>query len=377
MRIGFDLLYLVEGHTGGRETYARELIAALFEHDPSLTATAFVNRTTSTTLVQELGAAMRLVRLPVSARRPEQWAIGELGCLPFAGQRAGIEIMHSLANFGPAWGPFRRVLTVHDVRYRALRELVPTTRRIGTAALMGLAVRHAHRIIAVSGFAREELLREFSIDPTRVDVIPNGIGASAASSAASESELRERHRLGARPVVLTVASNLPHKNLGLLFASLALVDAARRPVLVLAGPGTDDESLRAQAVSAGVEPDARLLGRCDAAELEGFFRLASCLVLPSLYEGFGLPVLEAMVRDLPVLCSDIPALREITGDAALRFSPDSKSELAAAIERVLDDRDLAKRLAAAGREQAERFSWSRAAAATLDSYRAALGAGTP
>lgn len=372
MRIGFDLLFLIPGRTGGRETYARELIAALFELEPSLSATGYINREASPAFARELAASMRVVRLPVSARRPEQWAFGEWLGVPMGGRRGGVDVMHSLANFGPASGPFRRVLTVHDLQYRALPELLPPGRRLGTAVLMSVAVRRAHRIIAVSAFARDELLRVFPVDASSVDVIPNGVGTRIVSAPLSESTLRDRHVLAARPVALTVASYLPHKNLEVLFEALARIEPGRRPVLVLAGLGTDAAALRARAIAAGVQNDVRLLGYSEPAELEGLYRLAACIVLPSRYEGFGLPVLEAMARNVPVLCSDIPSLRAVAGDAAVRFSPEDAGEIAAAIERVLGERGLAARLVEAGARQVRQFSWTRAAEATLQCYRRAL-----
>jgi glycosyltransferase involved in cell wall biosynthesis len=372
MRLGLDLLFLIPDETGGRETYARELISAMFAVEPGLRATAFINRDTGTSLVRQLGPVMRVVRVPVSARRPEQWALGELALLPWAGRRAGIDILHSLANFAPVSGRFRRVITLHDLQYRAVPELLTPARRLGTARLLESAARRADRIITGSAFSRDSIVRDLAITPDRIDVIPYGVGARAAPSPVPEGELRQRHRLGTSPVVLTVASDLPHKNLGTLIDALGLIPARQRPVLVIAGPGTDGPGLRARARDAGVHDDVRLLGFQPAEELDGLYALATCLVLPSLYEGFGLPVLEAMTRGIPVACSDIPAVREASGDAALRFAPDRPADIASAIQRLTEDAELRRRLAEAGRQRAGLFSWARAARDTLSSYRRVL-----
>jgi glycosyltransferase involved in cell wall biosynthesis len=137
---------------------------------------------------------------------------------------------------------------------------------------------------------------------------------------------------------------------------------------VLAGLGTNDPELRHLARSNGVEEDARLLGYQDNEVVEGLYQLASCLALPSRYEGFGLTALEAMARGVPVACSDLPALREVTGAASLRFSPSSPTEAADAIRRLTEDRALAQRLAEAGRAQVAQFSWAAAARSTLSCY---------
>jgi glycosyltransferase involved in cell wall biosynthesis len=372
MRLGLDLLFLVPDETGGRETYARELISAMFEIEPALSATAFVSREGASALERQLGTSMRVVRIPIFAHRPEQWAVGELALLPLCGARAHVDVLHSMANFAPASGPFCRVLTLHDLQYRALPALLPRARRIGTEALLGLSARRAHRIITVSAFSRDELMRELAIPAERIELIRNGLGRQSPQPAVPERELRQRHRLDARPVVLTVSSDLPHKNLGALLDALALIAPSRRPLLVLVGGRTDRGALNARARSAGVAADVRLLGFRPPEELEGFYRLAACVVVPSLYEGFGLPVLEAMARGTPVACSDIPPLREVAGEAALLFSPMSTLGMAMAVERLIQDKELAHHLSTAGRERAARFSWASAAESTLACYRRVL-----
>ncbi len=375
MRLGVNLLFLIPGSTGGRETYARQLLTAMFEIEPALAATAFVNRDGGS-FVRELRTSMRIVRLPVSARRPEQWAAGELLLLPGAAARARVEILHSMANFGPATGPFRRVLTIHDLQYRAVPELLPRARLAGTAALLELAARRSDRIITVSQFSRHQLMAELGIRSDLIEVIRNGVGTPSGGLILGEADLRARHQLDARQIVLSVASDLPHKNLDILLDALTCIAPDRRPVLVFVGPDTDGRRLGSAARSAGVERDVRLLGFIAPEELEGLYRIAACVVLPSLYEGFGLPVLEAMSRGVAVACSDIPALREVAADAALLFSPRCPSQVAATIERLVVDRALAERLGAAGRDRAAGFSWTRAAQETLACYRRVL-AGAP
>jgi glycosyltransferase involved in cell wall biosynthesis len=370
MRVGLDLLYLVPGETGGRETYARELVPALLERSPELELVAFVNRDAGPRLAGELGNGIRAVVLPVSARSRGQWALGELALVSVAARRARVELVHSMANFAPPWGRFRRVVTIHDLLYRAVPELSSWRMRVGTSVLVSLAARRADRIIAVSAAGREEIVAGLGVEREQIDVVPNGV--RPAPQVASTNGVRERHRLGPRPVALTVASNLPHKNLPVLIEALALIPAEDRPVLVLAGHATDDGTLEARARAAGVGEDVRLLGSCTTGELDSLYALATCLVLPTLHEGFGLPVLEAMARSLPVTCSDIPALREVAASAALYFDPRAPRQIAAKITDVLADRELAHRLRELGLAQTAGFSWLAAAEKTLASYRRAL-----
>jgi glycosyltransferase involved in cell wall biosynthesis len=370
MRVGLDLLYLVPGQSGGRETYAHELVSALRERSPELELVAFVNRDAGPGRAAELGEGVRAVVVPISARSHPQWALGELVLVSLAARRAGVEVLHSMANFAPAWGRFRRVVTIHDLQYQAVPELLSWPMRAGTSALVSLAARRADRIIAVSAAGREEIVAGLGIEPERIDVVPNGVRPPPAVPPSAGA--RERHRLGQQPVALAVATNLPHKNLPALIDALALIDPAERPVLVIAGHATDDGALLARAAAAGVAEDVRLLGGCSTEELESLYALAGCLVLPTLHEGFGLPVLEAMARSLPVACSDVPALREVAGPAALYFDPRSVAQIAARISELLADARLAGRLRELGLARAAGFSWSTAAEGTLASYRRAL-----
>jgi len=372
MRVGLDLVYLVPGETGGRETYVRELVPAMLAHDPELEFVAFVGRGAGPRLASALGERVRALTLPVSARSRLLWALGELALVPAAASRAHVELVHAPANFAPPWGPFRRVVTIHDLQYRALPELLSPLARAGTAGMLRLAVRGAHRVIVESHAAADEIVAGLGVARERIDVIPAGAGSTPAGERPAPDELRRRHDLGARAVVLCPASNLPHKNLSSLVAALALFDPAVRPMLVLCGRGTDAPALRELARASGVSDDVRGLGSVTAAELDGLYALAGCVALATLYEGFGLPVLEAMARRVPVACSDLPVLREVAGPAAIYFDPRAPADIATAIGRVLGDGALAARLRELGETRAAGFSWAAAAAATLESYRRAL-----
>lgn len=370
MRVGLDLLYLIPGESGGRETYARELVPELLALAPALELVAFVSRDAGPGLARELGERVEPIVVPVSARSRVQWAGGELGLVALAAQRARVELLHSMANFAPPWGHFKRVVTIHDLQYRAVPERISPPVRALTGALVSLAARRAERILAVSEAGARELVEELGVERGRIDVVPNGV--RPPRPAPSPEQVRERLGLGERALVLSVATNLPHKNLPALIDALALIQADKRPLLVFAGHGTDDGALREHARALGVQDDVRPLGACTTEQLEGLYATAGCLALPTLHEGFGLPVIEAMARSLPVACSDIAALREVGGDAARYFDPRSPREIALAVEQLLGEPALAGRLAEAGRERAARFSWADAARGTLASYRRAL-----
>jgi glycosyltransferase involved in cell wall biosynthesis len=277
-----------------------------------------------------------------------------------------------MANFAPGWGRTPRVVTIHDLQYRALPDQLSPPVRTLTGSLVRVAARGAKRVIAVSEAGAQEIVDGLGVGRERIDVIPNGVRRPGSSP--PTQAMREGHGLAGRTVALAVATNLPHKNLAVLMQALALIDVAERPLLVLAGHGTDDRALRERALGAGVADDVRLLGSCSTDALDALYAIADCLVLPTLHEGFGLPVLEAMARSLPVACSDIPALREVAGRAAVYFQPRRPEEIAAAVVELLRDRALTDRLVALGLARAAGFSWSTAAARTLASYSRALAA---
>ena len=151
---------------------------------------------------------------------------------------------------------------------------------------------------------------------------------------------------------------------------MAAIETDQAPILVITGyPTAYEEGLRARAGSR-----VRLVGWVDDATLAGLYRMAICLVFPSLAEGFGLPVLEAMRRGLPVACSNTSSLPEVAGEAALYFDPTDTASITGAVDRIMGDRRLREQLSAAGEEQARKFSWSETAARTLESYQRALAA---
>ena len=202
---------------------------------------------------------------------------------------------------------------------------------------------------------------------------PTGGRHRSTGHTGARAQLRAQYGAGSRQIVLSVSAKRPHKNLARLIGALSLIPAERRPLLILPGYSTSHEyELRRRAKTLAVVDDIRFLGWVSPTELEGLYAAASCFVFPSLLEGFGLPVLEAMARGLPVACSSRGALAEVAGDAALRFNPESEPEIAAAIERLLSDPTEAKRLGRAGRERAAEFSWKSTAEGTLATYSAAL-----
>lgn len=372
MHLGLNLVYLVPGETGGMETYARELIPALMRERPDVRITAFVNREVRDAQPGPWTELVKSVEVPVKARLRSEWVRGEQQHLPRLAIRAGVDVLHSLGSTAPVWGRFCRVVTIHDLIYRIHPSAHSGLNAIGMRILVPLAAHRSHRVIVPSESTRADVHRLLHVPQARVDVVAEGVAAPTVTPTA-EPELRSRHSLGEREVVLSASAKRPHKNLKRLLDAWLLLPSPR-PLLVLPGyPTWHEAELRRHARELGVEADVRFLGWIDRADLEGLYLLARCFVFPSLYEGFGLPVLEAMIRGLPVACSGRASLAEVAGSAARLFDPESPRAIADAVRELLTDPHVAEHLRRAGLEQARQFTWSKTARATLDAYERACG----
>lgn len=377
MHVGLNLVFLVPGETGGMEVAARELIPALLDQAPAGTRfTAFINREAAAADDGPWGHSLPAVTVPVNARSRVQWVLGEQTLLPAMAARSRVDLVHSLASTAPVWGPFRRVVTVHDLIYARFPDAHPGIRARAMKLLVPAGARRSRRVIADSLSTRRDLMELIGIDGALVDVVPLGLGSVKRARATPGGELRRRLELGERPVLLSLSAKRPHKNLTALIAALALIPAETRPLLVLPGYATwHEQELRERAAGAGVLEDVRFPGWVSEDDLEGLWSIAEAFVFPSLYEGFGLPVLEAMARGVPVACSNASSLPEVAGDAALLFDPHDEGAIAAALQRLLFDQAEADRLRAAGSARVLEFTWERTARLTLESYVRALAQG--
>jgi glycosyltransferase involved in cell wall biosynthesis len=373
MHVGLNLVYLVPGETGGMEVYARELIPRLAQLD-GLRLTALVNREAAEAGGGPWGEVVPMEVVPVRARNRVEWVRGEQQLVPGLADRAGVDVLHSLASTAPLRGRARRVTTIHDLNYK----LVPDThfglRGLGMRVLVPAAARRSHRIVVDAASTRRDLVEHLGTPAGKVDVVPLGVTRPPAAVAAPEAALRDELGLGERTVVLSVSAKRPHKNIERLLDALAGIAPERRPVLVVPGYPTPYEArLREHAYAAGIGGDVVWPAWIGAAQLEGLYALATLVVFPSLYEGFGLPVLEAMARGVPVATSNRSSLPEVAGDAALLFDPEDTGAIRAAIERLLADPGERARLRDAGVARARTFTWERTAELTAAAYERALG----
>ena len=348
---------------------------ALHELQPQLELVAYVAPEALDSLSQEPWAsAATFVPAPVGSRSKPLRAAVELTWLPARLRRDRVQLLHSLGTTTPPLCPVPSVVTVLDLIYHHFPETFPRASRLGLQALVPVGARRADRVIAISNAGKQDLVDTLGLDPAKVDAVHLGFGMSQAPDPVPEAELRERYGLGGDPLVLTISAALRHKNLERLIAAFARVASERDVRLVAVGHGgLEQGSLRAAAAAHGVGDRVVFTGWVDDEVVEGLYAAAAVFAYPSLLEGFGLPILEAMRRDVPVACSNLSALPEVAGDAAELFDPLDVDAIAAAISRLLDDDGRRAELVERGRRRWPQFTWERAARGTLDVYRRVLG----
>lgn len=376
LRVGLNLAFM-GARAGGVGRYARELPGALLAAEAQTEVTVFVARDAPADLRAEpWGASVRWVTLPRLGGVPAAGVLREFAALPALALARRLDVVHSPANTGPVLTPrTASVVSLHDLiwLHRASEwDASPAVQRRMQRTVRH-CVRHADRVFADSRAAAEDIAETLGVSRERIELTPLGVRIPAGGASAEEATLRARLQLGGARVVLCVAQKRPYKNLHSLVRALAELDDD--VMLVLPGSPTDyEQQLRALASELGVDARVRFPDWLSDEDLAGLYALSAVFALPSLIEGFGLPVLEAMARGVPVVCSDVSALPEVAGDAALRFDPESQHEVTAALRRVLDDRSLAQRMIARGFERASELSWKRCGEASLAGYRAALAA---
>jgi glycosyltransferase involved in cell wall biosynthesis len=365
-RVGLNLLFLVPGETGGPEVYARNLIPRLAEVRPDLELTAFVNREGADL---ELDGA-EVAKVDIGDCRKARHLFADQRLFPKLTREHGIDLLHSLGTWAPIRSPAVSIVTLHDVIYARIPETHPRANRIRRRVLVPAVARSAARVITPSAAAAADICEVLSVPRDRIDVIP--MAGRQRGPATPESELRERFALGDALIVLCVSPRRPHKNPARLFAALAELKGNPAPILMMPGyPTRFEAELDKQASRLGITDRVRCPGWVSDEDLEGLYEMATCFVFPSLMEGFGIPVLEAMERGVPVACSSAPSLPEVAGDAARYFDPLDEAEIAATISELIANADLRERLVGAGREHARRFSWEQTASETAESYERA------
>jgi len=355
VRIAIDARKL---HDYGIGTYVRNLLRQLARLDGDNEYIA-VCRPDDMGFVRSLGENFLAV-----AETAPPYSIREQFTLPMALRRTRADLFHAPHYVLPPLTPCRSVVTIHDLIHLRFPEYLPNRLAYSYArAMIWSAIRRADRVLTVSEASKRDILRFFNVSAGKVEVVPNAIDDRFGIPPTDEevAQVRERYQLQA-PFLLYAGNIKPHKNLERLIEAFG--DVRRRgfdrlKLLIIGDQVTKYATLRHAVHRCKLHTHVRFFGFVPDRMLAVLYRLADAFVFPSLYEGFGLPPLEAMACGTPVVTSNVSSLPEVVGDAALLVDPYDTRAIADALERVLSDEALRRDLVARGLERAKEFSWER------------------
>jgi glycosyltransferase involved in cell wall biosynthesis len=384
MRVALDMRWMIPGLAGGLEQLARSFLRELLALDrfnryavimPARTRYDFpfdrspnVRPVCLDSAAAYLRVMLRRVSHALNSRlRLEDWQTPEVVNLRWL-RSINVEIAYSFPGYiHPDLRPLRHVLVIPDIQHEYFPEFFSVEAVAERRRLFADSIARADHICAISEFTRQSLIERLGTPPERITTIPLAADSifTAEPDDRDDAALR-KHSLRRNEYLLFPAHTWHHKNHRAALAALRILRDTHGVNIELVCTGGPRE---AQAdVDTQVAQDrlpVRLLGYCDRADLPALYRNAAALVFPSLFEGFGMPVLEAMACGCPVVCSNTTSLPEIAGDAAVLVDPTDHEAIADGIARVLRDAALRKELIGRGLEQARKFSWRRHTVETL------------
>lgn len=355
-----DLLFFT-GKKGGMESYVREIYSRMPRENGGVRFIALAS--------SELAAGDTswfpgdVIDSGISGENRVAWARGELFSVAGFAHRRRASVIHCPANLAPLYSRVPVIVTIHDLLPFRHPEYVPGAYSLILRTLIRLGARTARRVLTISEATRTDIRRYLHITRTPIDVIP--LAGETRSADTIPAATRRSDQL------LAVGNRMPHKNFATLLAALALLPEPTRPHLVITGSHGDDP-LAPLVTELGLEEWVSLRGWLTPDELDALYADSTLFVFPTFFEGFGLPLLEAMAHGCPVLCSDIPVLHEVAGDAAVYVDSHDAARLADSITGLLSSPEALARLATTGLERAAEFTWNRTAQQTLVSFQRVL-----
>ncbi len=373
-RIGINGLFLALGKMAGMETYLRAMVRELPALDPAVAYLLLTERNNAGSFGVGGYANVREIvcRIPTVANRRVMWGTRlayEYTRVPAQARQQGVDVLFSPGFIGPAHPRYASVITIHDTQHEDLPENFGALDRALFTRLLRRSVRSAAHIFTVSEHAKRRIEAVYQAPPERITVTYNAPDPVYFARVPHEEIARVRDAHGLHtPYILSVATLLPHKNLDALIAAYATLrqQGETDAMLVLVGlRSVAAAPLEDRIRAAGLTGQVILTGWVPDTDLPALYQGAAAFVLPSRYEGFGLPVLEAMASGVPVVTTTATALPEVAGDAALLVDPDDRAGMAAALGRVLGDEGLRRELIGRGTQRARQFTWRTTAERTL------------
>ena len=370
MKIGINLLYLLPGKVGGTETYARELLGAITTIDSQNQYYVFVNQECRDWPLP-IGRNVERVVCPVFAKKQLSRYLFEQFFLPRLSKRYGINLLHSLGYMSPLFQQTESVVSILDILYDYPGS-VP--KRAALWLLQHLVALRADHIITISQNSKKQIVSRLKVDEAKVTVTP--LGPKIRGPVGREGEVTLPQQIGSLgEYILAFSSFSESKNIPRLieaFANVAEELPGGMKLVVVGHSPRNGALLRSLIDKHSIKDRVVLTGYLPDPVLAKVLREALLFAFPSLYEGFGIPVLEAMAAGVPVISSNAASLPEVCGDAALLFSPRDVTGIAVALKRVALDPELRADLIAKGKRNVARFSWEQTARMTLDVYKSLM-----
>jgi glycosyltransferase involved in cell wall biosynthesis len=372
MRVGFDVRPFLKEETGVG-IYFKNLLFTLAkidrENEYFLFSSSWKDRFDAAKIPPFAHARFKDFRYPVKAINFLWNKLGWPSIDLFF--KASLDLTHSPTPLVlPSSG--KKIVTVYDLCFLDYPHLSDDESRHVFSSRIEQSLHRADGIITISHFSQEQILKRFSINKGKIHVTPLGIDCDFWRDITEDETARIKSRFNLPPsYLLFVGAQEPRKNIGKLIEALKIVHSRYKKIpLVLAGRKGKDSAVVMDRINAfDLKQWVYTTGYLNDLELRSVYRLATAFVFPSVCEGFGLPLLEAMASGIPVVASQAPALPEICQDAALFFDPEHPEELAESIIRVLKDEFLRKDLVQRGDQRVEDFSWELTAEKTLSIYR--------
>ncbi|MGI8546428.1 MAG: glycosyltransferase family 4 protein [Gemmatimonadaceae bacterium] len=368
MRIGINLLYLLPGIVGGTETYARSLLHAFAKTSPDNDYVVFVNREAADIALPEAPNFRRVV-CPVNAQRRGARYAWEQTVLPKYVRREAVTLLHSLGYVGPLQPGCAHAVTIHDLNYLSPEVTMKPHKRLVLGRFVESVARRADAVITMSEFSKGEIVARLGLPAENVNVthLAPGVRCQAADAVTRSDRPADGWRVDG-PYIIAFGSLYQHKNIPALVRAFGRIAATVPHRLVIVGHLPEDSSVGEAISNSGVASRITTTGFVSDRDVDALLTGADLLVFPSLYEGFGLPLLDAQAAGVAVAASAAGSLPEIAGNSALLFDPRSDEDIAHALQQCALSAELRARLVRLGHANVAKFSWARTAAETLDVY---------